>query len=128
MKRRELKPGDIVRVCGYDRNGYYFQQSRLEVIQQVGVLVTLLSAKQKEPFIVHRNQCTPIRIIKKKRREWWVNDKLWKENPPMFNDGCERTWNYWYETKCATYISTTPPENPEGWIKLVEVKWPKGEK
>jgi len=74
MKRRELKSGDLVRVYGYDNEGYYWDNEKAAV-HSVGERINVLGTYNCVGNIskVHRNQCTPIRIVKKKRRELWVN-------------------------------------------------------
>ena len=70
MKRRELKPGDIVRVYGCDKDSYYWKAARGVVkgsdphipdvlCVEITIRGVVYTAK------VHRNQCTPIRIIKR---------------------------------------------------------------
>lgn len=74
MKRRELKPGDIVRVDGYDELGFAWSCAKGKVdhvpnTSNNWVFVNIEGVFGGTKKIhVHRNQCTPIRIIKKKRR------------------------------------------------------------
>ena len=117
MKRRELKPGDMVRVYGCDRDSYFWQAARgvvkgfePHIPDVLCVEITLRGVVYTAK--VHRNQCTPIRIVKKKRREWWVDERVWPEEE----------WSEWFENSVGVYIRTTPPENPDGWIHLKECK------
>jgi hypothetical protein len=64
---------------------------------------------------VHRNQCTPIRIVKKKRREWWIK-KL-----------DESYFSYYYKNdEISVKIRITPPEKPYEWRYVKEVKKKQG--
>lgn len=117
MKRRELKPGDIVRVYGYDNGSYYWNGARGTVKDFCPYIndifyVDILKRGVVYTVKVHRNQCTPIRIIKKKRRECWINEKIWREEE----------WPEWFENPVGVRIRTTPPDNLDGWIHLKECK------
>ena len=69
MKRRELKPGDIVRVYGYDNGSYYWNgagvQLKILPVYNDIFYVDILKRGVVYTVKVHRNQCTPIRIIKR---------------------------------------------------------------
>lgn len=69
-------------------------------------------------FTVHEADLIPIRIVKKPRREWWINEKRMRST-----DGAiaAANWADWFETPNGNYISTIRPENTDGWILVKEV-------
>lgn len=130
MKRRELKPGDLVRVNGFDDSGDYWNNQKGVVVgydpyykgDAILIVKCTFDKIEVEPSF-HRSQCTPIRI--KKRREWWVNEKELQGGRVYPSTLHALKWDGWFEQPEGRAIRTTPPENPEGWIYLKECKWPK---
>lgn len=116
IKRRKLKSGDLVLVNGYDDKGLAWSCAKGKVDHMPGpmsdywVCVNIYASHGGTKKIhVHRNQCTPIRIVKKQVREWWVNTRSC-EYSTYFDDG--------YGILCRS----TKPDDTDGWICLREVR------
>jgi len=70
-------------------------------------------------FTVHEAELIPIRLVKKPRREWWINEKRMRSTDRALADA---NWSDWFEKKDGYFVSTTRPENTDGWICVREVR------
>ncbi len=62
------------------------------------------------------------RLVKKSRREWWINEETWKLHLSYRVLPGAGPWSEWFEQPYGTYIRTTRPKNTDGWICVREVK------
>lgn len=68
----------------------------------------------------HPKQCRKLKP--KKRQEWWINIKAFKNGNFEVVPGKKTFLKEWVEYPDGWFFRTTPPLNKEGWIKLREVK------
>jgi len=84
---------------------------------------TYLALKLDEPWngydfhIVPEVMCK--KLVKKKRREWWINERMMK-NETLYN--INFNWVSMFQSEEGRIISTTKPKNTDGWICVREVK------
>ena len=84
-----------------------------------------ITVKSDETFCLetyHIKQCR--KLVKSKHREWWINESGLRKGKIDYSSIVEAfpSWYYFFGNQNGKWISTTKPENTDGWICVREVK------